>query len=103
MINLQSIPGIHLSLTLEQVRLVFTTKFSFLKKSMLISNQKLKKKFKGAVLTIFLACIPFGAEGRYKHIEWCSQNYQDHLNDAGASLHVSQPASQPRQRACIQS
>jgi hypothetical protein len=22
--------------------------------------------------------------------------------DAGASLHVSQPASQPRQRACIQ-
>jgi hypothetical protein len=76
-----SIPGIHLSLSLEQVGLVFTTKLSFFKQSVLISNQKTTEIFKGVILTIFLVCFPVGVESRHEHVEWCSQVHQDQLDE----------------------
>jgi hypothetical protein len=55
---------------------------------MLITNQKFTKNFEGVVLTIFLACVPVGAEGRYKHVKRCSQNFQDQLNELSILLLV---------------
>jgi hypothetical protein len=79
-----SITGIYLSLTLEQVGLVLTTN-----QSILISNQNFKKQFKGLLLTMFLVCMPFGVEFQYENIKWCSQIYQDQLNDLSILLLVA--------------
>ena len=76
-----SIFGIHLDLYLEKASLVFTSKISFLKQSMLISNQNTMEIFKGVILTIFLACFLVGVESRYKYVEWCSQVHHDQLDE----------------------
>ena len=65
-IRLHSIHGIHLSLSLEQVILVFTTKLSFFKKFVLLSNQKATKRFKGVIITIFLCMLS----------SWCRKSTQ---------------------------
>jgi hypothetical protein len=85
-IKLSSIPGIHISPSLEKVGLVFTTNLTFSKQCMLINNQETTERFKGVILTIFLVCFPVGIESRYKHVERCSQVHKDRLDDLSILL-----------------
>jgi hypothetical protein len=67
-----SIPGIHISLSLEQAGLVFTTNIYFFKQSMLINNKNSIKRFKGVILTIFLVHFLVGAESQHENVELCT-------------------------------
>jgi hypothetical protein len=68
---------IQLSLSLEQVGLIITTKLAFFEQFVLISNQNTIESFKGVFLTIFLVLFPVGVEIRHEHVKWCSQVHQD--------------------------
>jgi hypothetical protein len=76
-----SIPEIQISLSFEKVGLMFTTKLSFFKKSMLISNQKAIKSIKFVILNIFLVFLEVGVESQHEHIEWFSQIHEDYIDE----------------------
>jgi hypothetical protein len=65
---MHSTPGIQFSLYVENVGLVFTTKLSFSKKSMLISNQKNHIKVKRCNPYHIPCVVLVGLESQHEHI-----------------------------------
>jgi hypothetical protein len=61
-IKLSSFLVILISLSLERVGLIFTTKLTLFNNFVLINDQKTTKIFKGVILTIFLVFLSVGAE-----------------------------------------
>jgi hypothetical protein len=65
-----------------------TSKLSFSRQSMLISNQKTTESFKGVIPTSFLVCLLVRAKIRHEHVEWCSQAHPDQLDELSILLLV---------------